>query len=173
MTPRMSRLLPGLAPYVLAVAVGGGWLLSHNAKQRALGAAAIRDSINAARIDSLTGASARRDTLYVTDTLTRWRTVRTTETLIDTLLRSDTVVLTRRESVIVFAADSAIQACRSIVLGCEARVAARDSLLSALTDDRDRWKGRARPSFTTQTVHDAKVIAAWELLKVILKGVIK
>jgi hypothetical protein len=146
----MNALLKQAAPYVLALAIGGGWLLSHNAKQRELGAAAVRDSINAIRIQALTLLKVERDTIYQKDTVIKWRVVARAETLLTTLLKSDTVTLTRRESVIVFAADSAIQACRSIVLNCEARVAVRDSLISSITADRDVWKRRGQPSFLSR-----------------------
>jgi hypothetical protein len=123
----------------------------YDGKRRAEGAAAVRDSISAARIDSLLASRSRVDTLYVRDTTIKWRTVARAETLLKTLLHSDTIVLTRRESVIVFAADSAIQACRQIVLSCESRIAVRDSLLFAVTADRDVWRRRSQPSWVTRT----------------------
>jgi hypothetical protein len=150
------------------VAVVAGSLLmakcGYDGKRRAEGAAAVRDSIAAARIMMLERQRSWRDTLYVRDTVPKWRTVRMTETLIDTLLKSDTVVLTRRESVIVFAADSAIQACRSIVLGCEARVAVRDSLLTAITADRDVWRRRSSPSLITKATTALKWLGVGYLI---------
>lgn len=96
---------------------------------------------NAQLQDTLRRHVRARDTLYIRDTTVKWRIVQRAETLLTTLRLSDTVTLTRRESVIVFAADSAIQACRSIVTSCEARIGVRDSLIRAITWERDHWNG--------------------------------
>lgn len=167
----MNALVSKAVPYVLAAAISGGWLVSHNAKQRALGAAAVRDSIKTARLDSFARVTARRDTLYVRDTVTKWRSIREVETLIDTLLHSDTVTLTVRESVFVARADTAIRMCRSIVLLCEQRVADRDSQIVALTTDRNEWRGRASPSLRDQAVSVGWHVGLWELTKAAVKAV--
>lgn len=93
--------------------------------------------IAALRADSIRKASEvrRADTVFTRDTIrlaqieTRWRT-RT-----DSLLRVDT--LTLREQIIIGTADSVINACRAVVTSCEARVAARDSLITTLGQQRE------------------------------------
>lgn len=59
MNPLLLKAAGKAAPYVIAVAIAGGWLVSHNAKQRALGAAAVRDSINAVAIAALRTEAAQ------------------------------------------------------------------------------------------------------------------
>lgn len=147
-----------------AIAIGLALLLlvgkcTYDGRRRAEGREAVLLQQRAALADSLTVARSRRDVQYVRDTVVRWRTVVRTETLLDTLRLSDTVKLTTRESVIVFAADSAIQACRSIVSSCEARVAVRDSLLSVLEIDRDYWRRESKPSLLTRLSTAGKWLA--------------
>jgi hypothetical protein len=165
----VNSKLGKVAPYLLLILASAGLVGTYNAKQRASGAAAVRDSIAAHAIDSLQKVSRQRDTLYTADTVVKWRTVVRAETLLDTLLLSDTVTLTVRESVLVFAADSAIQACRSIVLSCEARVAVRDEFIAAISADRDQWRRRASPSLYQQGGTVLRTVAAWELLRLILR----
>lgn len=66
-------------------------------------------------------AIARLDTVYVRDTLTMWRTVKRVDTLTQTVERwkTDTLAVTQY----VTLADSALQACASVVRTCEARLA--------------------------------------------------
>lgn len=165
----MRALIPWALVVVGAVAttcsVRDGWI-----KQ---GEAAVRDSIAAVKIDSLTAVKQRKDTLYVRDTVTRWQTVRETQTLLDTLMFSDTVTLTVRESVIVFAADSAIQACRFIVQSCEQRLTIRDSLLSSITADRNRWRTQASPSAIQQARTKTQTIIVWEAVRALIRGLQK
>jgi hypothetical protein len=68
------------------------------------------------------------DTAYRTDTirLNRWRDRWDSVRVTDTLVR-DSIVYVPRD-----VADSTISACRSVVLSCERRVAARDTLIEAL-----------------------------------------
>lgn len=158
MKPATLMLYPALALSLLTSKC------IYDGRRRAEGREAVLLQQNQQLQDSLSKHVRARDTLYLRDTLTKWRTVRETETLIDTLLRSDTVTLTRRESVIVFAADSAIQACRAIVTSCEARVAVRDSLLKAISWERDRWRRKSRPSLLTQLSTASKWLAVGYLI---------
>jgi hypothetical protein len=119
---------------------------------------------NAQLQDTLRKHVRLRDTLYLRDTLTKWRTIRETVSLLDTLRLSDTVTLTRRESVVVFAADSAIQACRSIVASCETRIGVRDSLIRAITWERDHWKRKSQPSLLTRISTAGKWLAVGYLI---------
>lgn len=139
-----------VVPWLVVVLLGLTLKVVYDGRRRAEGREAVLIAENAHLQDTLTKVSQRRDVQYVRDTITKWRTVRKTVTLLDTLLKSDTVTLTRRESVIVFAADSAITACRSVVTSCEARVAVRDSLLSAVRVERDLWKRKSTPSLLTR-----------------------
>lgn len=66
----------------------------------------------------------QHDTMVVYQT--RWRQ------RIDSILRTDTVPLSPRESTIIRSGDSAINACSVVVLTCEERVAQRDSLADSL-----------------------------------------
>ena len=79
-----------------------------------------------------------RDTVLITKTVTKYRT------LVDSILRTDT--LTVREQVIVTAADTAIRACREVVSSCSKSLAIADSIHSV--DQRIiRAYAEARPSF--------------------------
>jgi hypothetical protein len=121
-----------------------------DASQRALGAAIER---NAMLRDSLTVARTegrRIDTVHLRDTVTLRRIETRTVTLLDTLLHSDTVVLTRRESVLVFAADSLVRACRAAIGSCEATAINLREQLSLTTQQRDLWQRRAQPSLWDQ-----------------------
>lgn len=146
-------------PYLVLLLVLPVLKCTYDGRRRAEGREAIAVAARQIAEDSLGKVLVRRDTLYVRDTVPRWRTIRETQTLLDTLRLSDTVTLTVRESVIVFAADSAIQACREIVFSCEARVAVRDSLLSVLTTDRDFWRRKSQPSLLTKISTAAKWLA--------------
>ena len=83
-----------------------------------------RDSAEAVATVRRTDSVFFRDTVRLTSTVTRWRTVT------DSLLRTDT--LTVRESVLVAAGDTVIRACQQAVQSCTQRVAARDSLIAVL-----------------------------------------
>lgn len=79
-----------------------------------------------------------RDTITVTKTVTKYRT------LVDSLVRTDT--LTVREQIIVAAADTAIRACREVVSSCSKSLAIADSIHSV--DQRIiRAYQHAKPSF--------------------------
>jgi hypothetical protein len=135
---------------LLAIALLVGKLI-YDGRRRAEGAFAVRLAHNAVTIDSLKAEQRRVDSVFVSDTIRLWRTVTRTESLIDTILRVDTVPLTFRESVLVFIADSLVRQCRDVVTTCESRVAVRDSLIQSITWERDQWKRRAKPSFLTRT----------------------
>lgn len=160
----MNGPLFKVVPWVLlALALVFG-KCTYDGRRRSEGREDVLVAENVRLQDSLRKRLVRVDTAYLTDTLVKWRTVRSTETLIDTLLRSDTVTLTRRESVIVFAADSAIQACRSIVTSCEARIGVRDSLIRAITWERDHWKRKSQPSLLTRISTAGKWLAVGYLI---------
>jgi hypothetical protein len=78
--------------------------------------------------DTLRTRAARRDTVYQRDTVKLTGTVTRFRTLVDSLVRTDT--LTVRESVLVAAADTLIQACRATITTCEQRVADRDRIIA-------------------------------------------
>lgn len=107
------------------------------------------------------------DTLYRTqhDTMviyqTRWRQ------RIDSILRTDTVPLSPRESLIVASGDSTINACSIVVLTCEQRVAQRDSLAGSLRVQlKDETKKRRhRVSFGTAVTVGALGVLTGMLVK--------
>lgn len=75
----------------------------------------------------------RVDTVRVVEAVTRWRTLR------DTLRLSDTVpvpVETVREIV---------RTCDSLAFACEAAKVSSGRVIRALTDERDLWKAKATP----------------------------
>ena len=82
----------------------------------------------AARVDTLWREVHRTDTLYVEliRTATRWRD------RWDTVMTRDTITVDSIVYVPLAPADSTIRACVAAVVGCEARVAARDSLIRGL-----------------------------------------
>jgi hypothetical protein len=97
-------------------------LLQHTADSLKLAARG-----HAKRADSL-AAAFRIDTVRLTTTVQRWRT------LTDTLRWSDTITvpITVRESVIVAVADTAIAQCERTVFTCTALVASKDSMLTTV-----------------------------------------
>lgn len=118
MTPRAGVLVAVLAALV-AYALTDAYARGH------------RDGlvdVSAARVREVERIVYRTDTLYKTDTLrlARWRTLWDSVRVTDTLVR-DSVVYVPRD-----AADSVVSACYAVVRSCEARVAARDSLISSL-----------------------------------------
>lgn len=66
------------------------------------------------------------ETVHVARAVARWRTVR------DTLWRLDTVPITRRETLLVAAAETAITACTRALGTCAEALEARDSVTVAL-----------------------------------------
>ena len=103
----------------------------------------VKTTADIQRRDSL--ITALRVRAEITDTV--FRTQRDTTIVTRTRWREtvDTLVLTERESVIVAAADTAINAC-SIALGtCEQRVAERDSLLVLQMQQTAAWRRKAQP----------------------------
>lgn len=93
--------------------------------------------------DSLRAVSAKVEVRYVRDTVRLWRTVARVDTLTATVDRwkHDTL----RVVEYVTRADSAIQACRAVVLSCEERVSLRDQRITAL-EARGRALEAMRPS---------------------------
>lgn len=146
----MNPLPLKAAPWALLTVALAFGKCTYDGRRRAEGREAVEIQRREQVEDSLARMRTRVDTFYRVDTARLWRTVRRTETLIDTLRLSDTVVLTKRESVLVFVADSLIRQCRYAVQTCEARVRVRDSLLSTLTLDRNYWRGKSDPSLLTR-----------------------
>lgn len=111
----MNPIISKAAPWVMAIAIGGGWWLNHNRAEQEKGA--LRERLrNADSTLAVANARAPRiDSIVRTDTVRLRRVETRTVTLLDTLLHSDTVVLTKRESVLVFVADSLVRQCRATV----------------------------------------------------------
>jgi len=156
----MRRDLIQALPWLSLAALGLFAKCTYDGRRRAEGREAVEIQKREAVEDSLRQRTLPRvDSVYVRDTLTLWRRVTTTQTLLDTLRLSDTVTLTKRESVLVFVAESLVVSCRSAVLSCEARVSARDSLISTVTLDRDYWRRKSSPSLLTQLSTAGKWLA--------------
>ena len=103
------------------------------------------------RADSLEKAF-RVDTVRLTQSVIRWRTLR------DTLTFSDTVRLTVRESVLVAAADTAIRQCTRTLDTCEAIVAVKDSQITTL-QAQVRAERKRRPGWFKRTTRAATWLA--------------
>ena len=92
------------------------------------------------------GEIKRADSVFVRDTITLTRVATRFRTAVDSVVRTDT--LTQRESVFVSLADSTIRACYAVVESCNARVAARDSLITTLgrqrANDQKLFKAQLR-----------------------------
>lgn len=158
---KTSKALPwGIA--LLALTLCGAL---YDANQRADGVNRERLRVADSTIQALHASRSRVDTVYTRDTVRLWRTVEHTTTLIDTLMHSDTVTLTQRESVLVFVADSLVTQCTQTVLDCEQRVAVRDSLVRMTGLERDLWKQRASPSLVSKLMTGAKWIGFYLLVK--------
>lgn len=155
MNPRLRHALPWLVVAVLGLFAK----CTYDGRRRAEGREAVALEQRRVAEKQLLAARTRVDTVYRVDTARLWRTVTRTETLLDTLLKSDTIVLTKRESVLVFVADSLIGQCRAAVLTCEARVRVRDSLNAVLLQDRNYWRGRSSPSLLTRLSTASKWLA--------------
>lgn len=134
-----------IVAWACVAVIAFGLKAGYDARRRAEGVAAVERKARVVAEVNLKNARARVDTFYVIDTIPFWRTVTRTERLLDTLIYSDTVTLTRRESVLVFVADSVVNQCKNIVTLCEQRVAVRDSLLQVMGADRDYWRHKAEP----------------------------
>lgn len=156
---RESPLTERIVGVALIVALGWFGKCTYDGRRRAEGAEAVAIAQRKAALDSLAIERRRVDTQYVRDTVRLWRSIESVRTLLDTLMLSDTVVLTKRESVLVFAADTAVKRCQAAVLTCERRVFLADSTTAVLTIDRDYWRERARPSLLTQLSTAAKWLA--------------
>ena len=141
----MTTVLRTVAPWLLAAALLVGWLSSCQGAERRVGVAeALLDSAGA----RAQRAERRADSLaqvYRTDTVRLWRTLRTLDTLTETVDRwkHDTV----RVVEFVTQAAEAAAACTETVQTCEHRVAAaqeqtaavRDSVRGLLTLERRPW----------------------------------
>lgn len=111
--------------------------------------------------DSLATAF-RVDTVRLTQTVVRWKTLR------DTLTFSDTVRLTVRESVLVATADTAIAQCTRTLDTCEAIVAAKDSQITTLTAQIQNEQQR-RPGFFRRTAKGFQWLGAGVVLGLVLR----
>ena len=142
MTPTVERLIV----YGLIAVAGLTAKCTYDHGQREAGALQERLKATTATLDSVRTVRRGRDTVYRRDTLVRTRTQVAYRELRDTLVLSDTVTVTVRESVLVALADTAIAACNAVVLTCEARVGGLLSELRLTGTQRDTWKARASPS---------------------------
>jgi hypothetical protein len=121
----LERAAIGLA--IVAALVG---YALHEARQT--GIAVGRAEVAAREVVVRSRAVAKADTVYRDSlrVLDRWRD------RWDTVRVRDTVVVTRNDTAVVYvprtAADSIVKACFAVVRSCEARVAARDSLIVSL-----------------------------------------
>jgi hypothetical protein len=121
----MNRTAIGLA--IVAVLVS---YALHEARQT--GRAEGRAEVAARAVVIRSGAVAKADTIYRDSLriLNRWRD------RWDTVRVRDTIVIRRNDTTLVYvpraAADSTIRACYAVLRSCEARVAARDSLIVSL-----------------------------------------
>ena len=132
-----SVLLVALCAAVLCLSTLDGC----QSRQRANRAEAALLSALGARDSLLHAAAAKIDTVYRRDTVRLWRLSGRVDTLTQTVDRwkHDTI----RVLEFVAAADSTIQACRAVVLTCEARVAAEQAIGAAAVADRDSRRARA------------------------------
>ena len=120
-----------IAPALLVLTLGVGKCgYDHQIAQRAVLSERLKVADSTVRELSIrarnTDTVYLRDTVRLTRRLTQWDTVRAgVDTLRDTVL-----VPVETVRFIVAAADSTIEACKSVVVTCEQRVAERDTLLA-------------------------------------------
>lgn len=131
------------------------WDVSANRRYGALAQRAQQlqdENRNWRRLTESLGTSLRTQTVTVNRTLVR------RETVLDSILRVDTLVLTRRESVLVAVADTVIRACTEALNTCAELVRAKDRVIanreSTITLER-----KLRPSFGDK-LRSALVFAA-------------
>lgn len=94
----------------------------------------------------------KHDTTELTKVVTRWKSLR------DTLVQSDTVTLTQRESVLVLRTDTVVMQCAKTINACLALNNTKDSLISQLNI---RWDHRPKPpGFLKRTTHDLLLFGA-------------
>lgn len=127
--------------YVLLAVAGMGLYCAGDSN----GAARERGKVIQARVDTAFIEVRRTDTVYRQTVKTLSKVL----TVYDSVRVRDTIVVTRDSISVVYversAADSAINVCRRLILTCEARVAATDSLVNGLRDQ-VRWERSQRPS---------------------------
>lgn len=125
---------------VAAVATAMLALFLYGQEQRRRGAAEANDAAQVALIDSLTAAGAKIDTVWMVKVDTFYVLRRQLDTLTATveLWKHDTVKVVEY----VARADSTIQACSSLIVTCEERVANRDATITAWAE---RWERREKP----------------------------
>lgn len=111
------------------------------------GQLAASHRVLAQRADSLE-RSFRTETVTVRQTVTRFRTI------VDSIVRFDTIPVTKRETLIVERAAAAIGACTDALGTCAALVRSKDALL-ANRDSALRTALSLRPSFWERRRDDA------------------
>lgn len=111
--------------------IGTAWYVSSIRETARMAEASVRiaitDSLINERmkiIDSIQ-AAFKPETVYATKTRIQYRT------LVDSFIEHDTLVLTKRESVIVQAADEAIAACTIALNSCSILQAQKDSVIQS------------------------------------------
>ncbi|MHB1310575.1 MAG: hypothetical protein ACYC3L_01065 [Gemmatimonadaceae bacterium] len=138
-----------------------GELVRRAALQHTVDSLRVSERGQRQRADSL-AAAYRVDTLRLTRDVVRWRTLR------DTLTLSDTVRLTVRESVLVAAADTAIQQCTRTLDTCDALVAVRDSQIGNLRAQLATER-KQRPGFFKRTAKGFQWLGAGVVLGLVLR----
>lgn len=110
--------------------------VSHRALDHARGRAADSAIASLLRKSDSLGRVLRVDTVRLHTVTLRWQEFR------DTLLRSDTITLTRRESIMVVRADTVIRECAATLAVCLASNAVRDTVIRQW---RVKWDARPKP----------------------------
>lgn len=110
----------------------------------------------------------RIDSVVRVDTLRLRRVETRTVTLLDTLLHSDTVVLTKRESVLVFVADSLVRQCRATVDALTDQCANLRERLRLTETQRDSYRRLVPSGFSTNTKLAAAAGLGFALCKWVL-----
>ena len=146
----MNAILKQAIPYLVAVGALVFTKCQYDWSQLALGAAIERNAYLSDSLSVLKVRGQRIDSVFVRDTLRLTRLLQRTDTVIRQLFKTDTVTLTKRESVLVFVADSLVTSCRETVSSCSALVGNLREQLSLTSAQRDLWHRKAQPSLWEQ-----------------------
>jgi hypothetical protein len=136
----MNPLLIKAAPYAAIALLAFAGKCSYDAKQREIGAMRERLRVTDSSLAIAVRNGRKVDSVFRVDTVRLTRRLETVTTLLDTLRFSDTVTLTRRESVLVFVADSLVQQCRATVQSCTALTANLRDQLRLTATQRDAYR---------------------------------
>jgi hypothetical protein len=164
----MSPLLLKAAPYGIAVLLAGGWWIGHNRAEREKGALRERLRVTDSSLAVAVKRAPRIDSIVKVDTVKLRRVETRTITLLDTLLHSDTVVLTKRESVLVFVADSLVRQCRATVDALTDQCANLRERLRLTEIQRDSYRRLVPSGFSTNAKLGTAVAVGLALCKWLL-----